>query len=233
MVAQPRVGASANSAAGEGPDPEGWLAAARMGDAEAFERLVAGQRRLLFHIAYHQTGGLTEDARDRCQDCLLAAWRNLSRFEGDADGFRAWLTRILINCCRDQQRQAQRRAEPPPDVEARLDSLPDPGQSPEAYAEQRELGALLERCLARLSPDHREVVLLDHAGFSYAEMAQILDTEPGTIKSRMSRARVHLRSLLLGARATMEPLASETRSYLREQTPPGSPGPDAAERAEP
>ena len=233
MVAQPRAGASANSDAGEGPDLEGWLAAAREGDAEAFERLVGAHRRLLFQIAYHQTGGRSEDALDSCQDCLLAAWRSLARFEGGPASFRAWLTRILINCCRDQQRQARRRGDPAPDQAALLDALPDPAQSPEAYAEQRDLGALLERCLASLSPDHREVILLDQAGFGYAEMAEILETEPGTIKSRMSRARVHMRALLLGTRAKMEPFAPESRSILQEQTPAGSSGPDAAKRSEP
>jgi RNA polymerase sigma-70 factor (ECF subfamily) len=75
------------------------------------------------------------------------------------------------------------------------------------------LGERLEEALATLSPDHRAVVTLDQAGFAYAEIAQTLGIEVGTVKSRMSRARVHLRQRLRPVPAKqVEPAPSDERS---------------------
>ena len=60
------------------------------------------------------------------------------------------------------------------------------------------LAALLERCLERLSIEHRTLMLLDQLGLSYAEMAEVTSTETGTVKSRLSRARARVRDLLAG-----------------------------------
>jgi DNA-directed RNA polymerase specialized sigma24 family protein len=76
--------------------------------------------------------------------------------------------------------------------------LPQPGQSVEEFAEQADLRAILERCLGRLPEEHREILLLDHMGFKYREIAEILSLEVGTVRSRMSRARARMRDLLLG-----------------------------------
>jgi predicted DNA-binding protein (UPF0251 family) len=70
--------------------------------------------------------------------------------------------------------------------------------SPEAYAVNADLGALLAAALAALSVEHREVILLDQAGLDYAEMAEALGVEVGTVKSRLSRARGRMRQILTG-----------------------------------
>ncbi len=198
MVAQPRTGAPPAPGSRDEAPEEGWLAAARQGDARAFESLVNRGRQALYQMAYHQLGS-PEEAQDCCQDALLSAWRSLRRFEGDWQDFQRWLMRILVNRCRDQQRMKARKPAIPlqPTIERKL---PGRGQSPQDYAELQDLRGLLETCLAQLSPAHREIVLLDHLGYRYTEMAEILGVETGTVKSRLSRARADLRDRLNPAR---------------------------------
>jgi RNA polymerase sigma-70 factor, ECF subfamily len=180
-------------------DPDRWLAQARQGDRVAFNRLLETHQDLVYNVAYHHLGQ-ADDALDACQEAMLAAWRGLPRFDGDSDHFRRWLVRIVINACRDQQRHDRRRPQVPLEFEREGEihvlPLPDPGESPENYAERADLRALLEHALSKLSVDHRTIILLDQAGFDYAAMADILGVESGTVKSRLSRARVQLRALL-------------------------------------
>jgi RNA polymerase sigma-70 factor (ECF subfamily) len=201
-------------------DVERWIRQAKAGDAVAFNHLARTFQDLLYHVALHHLGPNPDDALDVCQDALLAAWKAMPRFEGDARGFRAWLVRIVINACRDHARYARRRPTTPIEIEvdgkARELPLPHPGQTPEEYAANANLRALLEGALAQLSEAHREIVLLDQTGFNYAQIAEITGVEVGTVKSRLSRAREHLRALLGGGtadwRAAGEPTAAAGRS---------------------
>jgi RNA polymerase sigma-70 factor (ECF subfamily) len=185
-----------------------WVRQAVRGDADAYSRLIEHFAGHLYQIAYYQLAS-ADDALDACQEAVLSAWQAAAGFEGCADDFRRWLTRITVNACRDRRRYEARRPRGPLEVErdgTRFEiPLPDSGQSPESYAETQDLGRLLEACLARLTDEHRTVILLDHAGYDYREMAEILSVEVGTVKSRLSRARAHMRDLLLargGARGT-------------------------------
>lgn len=194
-----------------------WLAAAQEGDAAAFNHLVAHFQATAYQVAFYHTAN-ADDALDACQEAMLSAWRALPRFEGDVDGFRAWLLRIVVNACRDRIRYERRRPHGPIEVErdGELRALPLPahGQTPEEYAENNDLRALLEACLARLSDDHRTVILLDQSGLSYPEIADTLDIEVGTVKSRLSRARAAMRELLTseGHPTGVEPQPEPRRS---------------------
>ncbi len=186
-----------------------WIKRARSGDARAFNRLVECHQALAYHVAVHHTGS-AEDARDACQEAMLSAWRAMPRFQGGARPFRAWLMRIVTNSAIDRRRHASRipleALDQQPDGRPR--ALPDPGESPERFAERHDLGALLQQALLQLSDAHRAVILLHQAGFDYADIASTLEIEIGTVKSRLCRARVHLRGILLGVedgRAAMEP----------------------------
>jgi len=196
-----------------GHDIDGWIAQARAGDVAAFNRLVDHHQGLAYHIAFHLTGD-ADDALDCCQEAMLSAWRAMPRFQGDGAAFKRWLARIVTNASLDRRRHESRRRAGP--LAADGDDppggapLPDPGQSPEAYAERHDLRALLGRAMAHLTADHRAVLLLDQLGFDYAEMAGILDTEVGTVKSRLSRARAHMRQILTGG-AALEPWAAVQR----------------------
>lgn len=211
-------------------DLDSCVTLARGGDAEAFDHLVEASQRLCFHIARTRLDDV-DAAQDACQDALLRAWQAMDRFQGDAEDFRRWLLRIVINVCHDRLRaQGRRRADlsldGAADAEAPTLVLPSADEGPEAYALRADLGALLARCLGRLSDEHRTIVLLDQAGFSYAEMGEILELEPGTVKSRLSRARARARDILLG-----EPDAVPGRwssPSPSADTPPGASGPGAS-----
>lgn len=198
-------------------NPDQWLTEASRGDVTAFNRLVDYHQSMAYHIAFHHLGD-ADDALDACQEAMVSAWHAMPRFEGDLAGFRAWLARIVVNQCRDYLRYDRRRPRSPLEVQDddgwRTLPLPDPGESPESYAERADQRQLLEHAIGRLSEDHRTVVLLDHVGFSYAEIATIVGIETGTVKSRLSRARARLRDILLG---------SGTQAVAAESEPPVTP----------
>lgn len=75
--------------------------------------------------------------------------------------------------------------------------LPDPAPTPQKALEQRELRQALEAGLAQLSDEHRQVLILRELnGLSYEEIAQVLSLSPGTVKSRIARARLSLANFL-------------------------------------
>lgn len=81
--------------------------------------------------------------------------------------------------------------------ESGLDNLvPDPAPTPQEQVERKELQETLSEGLSRLSPEYRQALSLRLAGLSYAEIAQTLGVEEGTVKSRIARARLSLRNFL-------------------------------------
>jgi RNA polymerase sigma-70 factor (ECF subfamily) len=80
--------------------------AARRGDVAAFNQLVERYQRLAYNVAY-RTLGQAEEAADATQEAFLSAFRALPGFRGGA--FKAWLLRIVVNCCYDQLRRRQRQ----------------------------------------------------------------------------------------------------------------------------
>jgi RNA polymerase sigma-70 factor, ECF subfamily len=181
---------------------EDALARAQRGDAHAFNALVDQFQSAAYHVAYHHLGD-ADEALDACQEAMLSAWRAVGAFEGDVGRFRGWLLSIVINACRDRMRYRARR--PQVALEHELDGedrplpIPDPGQSPEDYAQNADLAALLTGALAQLTEEQRTVILLDHLGLSYLEIADTVGVELGTVKSRLSRARAQMRVLLTTA----------------------------------
>jgi len=180
------------------PDEEALLRAARGGDRDAFERLIAPYQRKAYAFALRQAGD-PDLAQDICQDALVKACLALPGFDGRA-AFSTWLFRIVYTTFIDHVRK--RRARPPEEA------FPDMGEPPAADAaavdrffeklrrDDRE--AWLLNGVARLPPDLRSLVVLrDFQGFSYREIADITGTAPATVKWRLNRARALLRGFLL------------------------------------
>ena len=144
------------------------VARARDGDEAAFETLVSRHEREVFNLAWRMLGN-REDALDAAQETFLRVFRSLATFRGDAT-FRTWLTGIAINVCRNRlasvEVRARRAAVPLVSEDAATGEavelqLPDPAPGPEdATARGTELRRALERALAALSPEHREILLL-------------------------------------------------------------------------
>lgn len=175
------------------------IAQSKQGDTEAFNRLVVRYQGQVFNLAYRMLGNRAA-AEDATQETFLSAFQKLESFH--AGNFRAWLLRIAVNACRDYLRSGHHRktlsleglAEEDPTT-----AFPSNNESPEDYALRRELQEAIAQGLKTLPPDQRLAILLvDVQGLSYEEAAQVMSVPVGTVKSRLSRARLAMRSFLLG-----------------------------------
>ncbi len=179
-------------------DEKSILAKARKGDIKAFEHLVSSYERRVYLTALHSSAS-PEDAADITQEVFLRAWRSIESFRGDS-GFATWLFRITANMCVDfaRRKQSQPQTQPIEMEDEAERPLPDTGPTPEEHLENLELGRELAAALEEISEDHRRIVLLrDISGLSYTEIADALEISEGTVKSRLSRARLALRDILL------------------------------------
>lgn len=136
-----------------------------------------------------------DEAEDVVQDAALRAYRAFGDMHGDEAG--PWFLAIVRNCALSSRTRAQRQHwSPLPDDDASLDVLRDPQPEPESVALARDAGRQLAAALERLSPDHREVLLLrDVEDLSYRDIATITGVPAGTVMSRLSRARDALRAV--------------------------------------
>lgn len=175
---------------------------ARQGDLDAFDKLVRLYEKQVYNVALRFVGS-PEDAFDISQETFLRVFRSLSGFKGNS-AFSTWIFRVESNICIDYARKESRRRRhersfvvDTDDGEVVLE-VPDIRYSPENASEKAMLAEALRECMKRLSPEHRQVLSLREAsGMSYAEIAETLGIEEGTVKSRIARARETLRSLLI------------------------------------
>jgi RNA polymerase sigma-70 factor (ECF subfamily) len=178
---------------------------ARTGDARAFEALVRRYERWVFTLALRMVGDRAE-AEDIAQEVFLKAYRGLEGFRG-ASRFSTWLYSIASHHCLSALASRSRTAtslsfggrsgaggEDPPSP---LDRLPDGAPRADAILEGRDLARTVQAELAKLPEDHRLVLILrDIQGMAYAEIAQTLGLELGTVRSRLHRARMDLKARL-------------------------------------
>lgn len=171
------------------------------GDQNAFALLVTAYESNVYNLALQMTGN-REDAQDMTQEAFLKAYRSLPSFRGDSR-FSSWLYRIVSNVCLDYRRRQVRRPSASMSLEdsegdtIQMD-VADESQSPEKVLEQKMTREAVRRGLAQLPEDQREILLLrEIQGLSYEEIGEVLQVEPGTVKSRIFRARKKLCELLI------------------------------------
>lgn len=196
------------------------LEKARHGDQEAFGELVRLYEKKVYALTLRMCKN-PDDAAEAAQEAFLAAWQGLKFFRGEAS-FSTWLYRLASNACVDLLRKEQRhRAVSGPslnDEDTYMD-IADDAATPQELAERSELREQIEEGLQSLTPEHREVLILRELHqLSYDEIAQTLDLDTGTVKSRISRGRKALRNFLLQSGNFSPPGAS------KEMKKPGKEG---------
>ncbi len=176
--------------------------------ASNFEDLLRPQVEYLYRLAWRFTGSVA-DAEDLVQDVLLKLYLR-TRELVDIEQLRPWLVRVLYRQYVDFVRQRARLPIAELDAEGEdnpLDALPAMKDGPEEHAERSGLRKRILAALDRLNPEQRAVVTMhDVEGYSLEELATILETPLGTLKSRLHRARHRLRELL-----PMEPFSAGKR----------------------
>jgi RNA polymerase sigma-70 factor (ECF subfamily) len=169
------------------PDAE-LVELARAGDRDAFEALLRRHDDRMRGLAYR----LLADRHamdDALQEAYVKAFRALHRFKAGSN-FGTWLYRITYNACIDELRKRKRSPVAPEDP-----TDPESGRpGPERVVSASET---VRAALAELPVDQRvTVVLVDGEGFDHREAAEILGVAPGTVASRLHRARATLRRIL-------------------------------------
>lgn len=170
------------------------------GNGDAFGMIVERHQDRLYNTVYRLVGS-AEDARDVLQDVFLKAFENLDRFRGGSSLY-TWLFRIAVNTSLSHRRK--RRWVPmglaaPDDAEnTGRPPLADPSPAdPADPLMAAETERLIQEAISSLDDEHRTIVVLrDIQHCDYREIADILDVPPGTVKSRLHRARLLLRDRL-------------------------------------
>jgi len=176
--------------------------AAQKGDMQAFEELVARHRDKLYARAFSMMRN-EEEAIDLSQEAWVKSWQRLKQFQGEAS-FVTWMTRIVINLCLDQLRRQKRlRAESIEQLDEELGGverqMPIVTPNPTERLERGELRRRIDEALARLSYEHRTVLILhEFEDLEYKEIARRMECSIGTVMSRLFYARRKMAVLLAG-----------------------------------
>lgn len=169
------------------------IARLQAGEEAAFGELLDAYETRIYRLALRQVGSET-DAEDITQEVFLGIFRSIRNFRG-ASALSTWIYRITMNHCLEYRRKKKLDVVPY-DEEVGMPSgnwRDDPVQ----VSSKQELSGELDRALTRLSPLHRDVILLHEMhGLTYQECAEVLNIPIGTVKSRLSNAFTRLRELM-------------------------------------
>ena len=177
--------------------------AAAGGDASALDELLRRHTSLV-HAVCRRVLSHPDDALDATQEALIAIARKVHQFDGRAR-FSTWAYRVATNAALDEARRRNRRPTP-------AETLPEtPGGRADRIDEQVADRLDIDAALSTLSPEYRAAVALrDIVGMDYAEIAEVLELAPGTVRSRISRGRAALADALGNRETTSEHPTSGT-----------------------
>lgn len=174
---------------------------AKRGDPDAFNLLVLKYQDMLFRISLR----IVRDecgAEDATQNAFIQAFQNIRSFRGGS--FKSWLARVAVNASYDELRRMRRHNSTPleqfnadgEEIESPVWMI-DLSAGQHELAESREMQRAMQECIRALIPDYRlMVILVDIEGMSYEEAARAARVPVGTVKSRLARARMQLRTAL-------------------------------------
>jgi RNA polymerase sigma-70 factor (ECF subfamily) len=179
---------------------EALVKAAKSGDMDAFEELVARHRDKVYARAFSMMRN-EDEALDLSQEAWVKSWQRLQQFQGDSS-FGTWITRIVINLCLDQLRRRKRqRAESIEEMDEESGGverqMPVVVSNPTENLERGELRQRIDKALGQLSHEHRTVLVLhEFEEIEYKDIARAMDCSIGTVMSRLFYARRKMAVLL-------------------------------------
>ncbi len=199
-------------------DDHRLIAECLKGNTAAFGDLVERHQDRLYNTMVRLLDH-AEDARDVVQEAFLHAYQSLHSFKGDSLFF-TWLYRIAMNTAISMKRKQRPvlRIQPNREGGNLLEPLDvSEGNQPGYALEMAEEERRIHEALARLSPEHRAVLVMkDMEGMKYEDMAEVLDVPIGTIRSRLHRARLEMREILIHDEARSEKKPSPAIAPERE-----------------
>lgn len=194
------------------------------GDESAFVDIIARYRPTIFNTALRLLHNRS-DAEEVTQDTFLRAYRGLAKFRGDSS-LATWLYRIATNLAHNRYWYLfRRRRHDTLSLDHGLsddqsftlaDKLVGDTADPAQESTRSEFSALVKECMDLLAPPHREILALCNGqGLAYFEIAEILGIHLGTVKSRVARARKHLRAFINSRCPTLAEARSPSDYFLR------------------
>lgn len=184
------------------PDDSVLISRSQRGDRQAFDDLIRKHEKRAYQYAFRLTSN-PEEAGDVVADAFVRVYSALPNFKGQS-AFTTWLYRILTNCFLDMRKREKSR--PTTSLEAALVTdegdlerqVEDDAPTPHQEAEKSERERAVERAVGHLPEYQKAMITMYHVeNLSYEEIADALDLPIGTVKSRLNRARLSLRELLV------------------------------------
>lgn len=174
---------------------------AQKGDIDAFEKLIIHYEKLVYNICLRMLGD-EQEAYDGAQEVCMKLWKQIHSFEGHSK-FSTWVYRIATNQCLDLLRKRKNKEEvslfqPSKDADSEWileeKDIADPiGE----HVENLALKDIILTALKEVKEEYKQILLLrDIEGYSYEEIADLLCINKGTVKSRLSRARLAMKQIL-------------------------------------
>lgn len=168
-----------------------YIEAAQKGNIDAFETLISIYEKKIYTICLRMMNH-TEEASDATQEVCLKIWRQLKSFQGKSK-FSTWIYRITMNECLDRLRKSKNKKNNI--IKYEQEDLVS--ESAEEIIQNKVLQDILKQAILELKDEQRKMIVLrDINGNTYEQIADILNLSLGTVKSRISRARVALKRIL-------------------------------------
>lgn len=160
---------------------------AKEGNIDAFSEIIDRFKGNVYRQAFGMVNDPSE-AQDIAQEAFIKAYYSLNKLKSEY-AFFSWLTQIVSHLCYDRLQKRMK--------EKKLADCWQKEETSSQWMEKVQLRLTIQEAMAKLSPEHREVIMLrDVQGFSYDEIGDILKIPVGTVKSRIHLARLELRNEL-------------------------------------
>lgn len=178
------------------------IKSALKGDMQSFEELMYQYEKKVYNVALRVFKN-PEDAKDISQDVFIKIYKNLDKFDNKSS-FSTWIYRITTNTCIDELRKRKGKETVSIDNDIEDDEgrfkreFADNEPTPEEKVISKEGESEIIKSMNTLSDEHRTIIVMrDIEGLSYTEISEIIGVSIGTVKSRISRARLQLKNIIL------------------------------------